>query len=583
MALVVLAVCCALAEWDLFPESQPDEDVGGLQEQVEHLLAHPLNLNTVTIDDLSAVPWLNPVLAERIVGFRDSVGRFHGVGQLRQVPGVAPSLYRVLAPVFRTDERPPPRAWTGELVARSAGAAPFSDLERLSWFGRATVRRGPWTGVALVDKDLGESQPADWAGFGLQYWDGRLGAVLGDFTAGSGLGLVLSGYSRGSAEHTGRSATGPLGLRVLQTAAETRAMRGVGLEYLRDGWRGMVFGSRRQLDARLNADGTVARLRLDGVHGDSAARAEQDLVGELGGGLLLGRRLGRLTLTGQVAAATFDRDFAPGDSAGSLAGRRLASGSIAADIVAGTYRVALEGGASSAGGLAVAGELNAAWSGLSTGLAMTAYSRDFLSPYGRWRSLTGRRDRLNARLRIGYGVAGFDVAVAGRTYRDFEDDSLPADLELELAQKLGQLRVHLDFGWQFRLEDQRQRRSRLELDYGLPGRAGITFRIEDRYPDDAAGRGVLVGATGSLESAWFRLAGSAAGAFVSGTGVRLYWSEPGVMRIGQSFSTASSAWRFSCSPVVELGRTATLGLKVGATLQDTLAVDFAGQIQLGVN
>jgi hypothetical protein len=582
VALVVLVVCCALAGWDLFPESQADEDVAGMQEQVEYLLAHPMNLNAVTPDDLSAVPWLNPILAERIVGFRDSVGQFRGVSQLRQVPGITPSLYQALAPVFRVD-KPAVRAWTGDLVARSFGVVPAGSFEQASWFGRATIRRGPWTGVALLEKDRGETGPADWTAYGLQHWDGRLGVVLGDFTAGSGLGLVLSGPSRGSAEHTGRSATGPLGLRVLQTAAETRAMRGLGLEYFRDGWRGIVFGSRRLLDARLNADGTVGRLRLDGVHGDSAARAEQDLVIELGGGLLAGRRFGRLVLTSQAAAVEFDRDFAPGDSAGSLVGRRVASGSIAADIAAGAYRLGLEGGVSSAGGFAIAGELDGSWSGLSAGLAMTAYSRDFLAPYGRWRTLTGRRDRLNARLRMGYGFAGFDVAVAGRTYRDFTEDSLPADLELELAQKIGQLRVDVDLGWQFRQVNQRQRRSRLELDYRPRGRGGFIFRVEDRYPEDAAGRGILVGMTGRLESGWLRLAGSAAGTCVSGTGVRMYWPEPGVMRIGQSYSTARSAWRFCCSPVVGIGRAAHLGFKVGATLQDTLSVDFAGQFQLSVN
>jgi competence protein ComEA len=47
-----------------------------------------LNLNTASVDDLDALPGVGPVLAERIVAWRDAHGPFASVDQLREVSGI---------------------------------------------------------------------------------------------------------------------------------------------------------------------------------------------------------------------------------------------------------------------------------------------------------------------------------------------------------------------------------------------------------------------------------------------------------------------------------------------------------------
>jgi competence protein ComEA len=53
----------------------------------------PVNLNTATASDLDALPGIGPVLAQRIVSYRDQQGRFTSVEQLDDVPGIGPSIY----------------------------------------------------------------------------------------------------------------------------------------------------------------------------------------------------------------------------------------------------------------------------------------------------------------------------------------------------------------------------------------------------------------------------------------------------------------------------------------------------------
>ena len=55
-----------------------------------------LNLNTATAAQLDKLPGVGPVLAERIVAYRDSRGGFRSVGDLRQVDGIGDAKYAEL-------------------------------------------------------------------------------------------------------------------------------------------------------------------------------------------------------------------------------------------------------------------------------------------------------------------------------------------------------------------------------------------------------------------------------------------------------------------------------------------------------
>lgn len=58
-----------------------------------------LDLNAATAADLEELPGVGPVLAERILAWRDSDGPFTEVGQLREVSGIGEKTFQRLAPL----------------------------------------------------------------------------------------------------------------------------------------------------------------------------------------------------------------------------------------------------------------------------------------------------------------------------------------------------------------------------------------------------------------------------------------------------------------------------------------------------
>ncbi|MDX1510981.1 MAG: ComEA family DNA-binding protein [Nitriliruptorales bacterium] len=58
-----------------------------------------LDLNRASASDLEELPGIGPVLAARIIAWRDQQGRFEDVGQLREISGIGEKTFQSLAPL----------------------------------------------------------------------------------------------------------------------------------------------------------------------------------------------------------------------------------------------------------------------------------------------------------------------------------------------------------------------------------------------------------------------------------------------------------------------------------------------------
>lgn len=64
----------------------------------------PLDLNTATVEQLDGLPGIGPVLAKRIVEFRQQHGPFAMVEDLVEVPGIGPRTLERLRPLIRVGD-----------------------------------------------------------------------------------------------------------------------------------------------------------------------------------------------------------------------------------------------------------------------------------------------------------------------------------------------------------------------------------------------------------------------------------------------------------------------------------------------
>lgn len=560
-------------------ESVPDKDDIAVREEVELLLRHPVDLNRAGVDDLLSIPWLSPLLAHRIISFRDSLGGVGYVTELRLVPGMTEEVYRSLLPVVTVGSRREP-GWTAEVVLRAATDTMPPYARAWQSFGRMRLERGPWLATAILDRDRGERNWADWFGTGLQYSGSKWKAVLGDFSAGTGLGLVLAGPSRRAGAGWTGETPGPSGLRLAGSALENRNLRGVGAEFSRGNWKVIGTGSSAGRDARLNPDGTVRRLALSGVHDDSASTAGRNLVQEASAGLGLVRAWPNLRLGATASGVKYSRVFAPSDSVGSFAGSSLVAGGLSLEAKTGAYLVGAEAAFSSGGRGAGALEVSGRWRGLAAEMKAAGYDRRYFAPLGRWRTLTDRRSRLDCRGRVGYKTGRFSLSVQGNTYRDFELDSLPARIEACLSAKSVGFSAELRLGRSYKLEQERFRTTRFTVLF-IPSKIGEARLVfADEYPELSVGRGMMFGIAAKTEPGrlWFALA--AARFDISGPGIRMYMSEYGPMRTGSSFSTSGSAWRAGLGCGFRLSRGTGLGFKLGYTCTSASVLELGAQLEM---
>ena len=78
----------------------------GAQPPPDHGAGEPtstVNVNTATEADLERLPGIGPVLARRIVQYREAKGLFRRLDDLLEVEGIGPRLFQRLQPLLRLD------------------------------------------------------------------------------------------------------------------------------------------------------------------------------------------------------------------------------------------------------------------------------------------------------------------------------------------------------------------------------------------------------------------------------------------------------------------------------------------------
>jgi hypothetical protein len=329
---------------DVLTESEDEQ----LLEYILWLKENPLDLNRATIPQLEAMPGISPMEAQRVIEFRERVGRFSSIEQLREVDGGGIDLARRLGPFVHVGgseltEIPSP-------LRVQVRARVISDLQQRRGFQtgayagtvpkmyqRVLVQSGKDIEAGIVlEKDAGERFGDGFvAGYArLRDLPGGFDVLAGDYTVGSGQGLLLSrssSFGKGSEVVQGAMRSGS-GISPHRSTEEFSFFRGVAVSK-HTGVAGYmvttsVFFSRRQLHGTPVDEHAISSFYRDGLFRTESELRRRGTFSErvIGGRLeLAAPSLWKIGLSG--VSTTFDRNIVPSQAL-SFSGKRFQGFSI---------------------------------------------------------------------------------------------------------------------------------------------------------------------------------------------------------------------------------------------------------------
>ena len=306
---------------DILGEDAQTSEATYLVDRLEELKAKPIDLNTATAEELAQLPWISPLLADKIVTLRRRAGGFRSLVNLSVVEGVTYELLEAINPYVTVSYKGAPTWIPTEGRVRVTGENPVHEAKNLHTYGRLTARPSKEVEVSyLLEKDSGETSLTDFQAAYVSFArDGILSRVTaGDLSAQFGQGLVLwapGGYYRGY-EAVAQAARSSGGVRGYRSSVENGALRGAHVR-LSESWLSLdALVTRTELDASLNDDGTVRRLADTGYHVLRSELEGKDVLREdLFAFHAAGRRSDRLTVYATFTASRYDPEFSSaGDS-----------------------------------------------------------------------------------------------------------------------------------------------------------------------------------------------------------------------------------------------------------------------------
>ena len=314
---------------NLFPAPTEDADYENLYESLFQLYVNPLNLNTVTSDELAATFILSDIQIKSFFSYREKLGPFISLYELQAIPNFdLTTIYRLIPFVIveqkllsiRQTLKNPTQHFlmlrSGKLLEQQKG---FSDIDTASrsisrYQGKALygylryryARTGSYSFGISLEKDSGEEwwewRPkqqilgADFSSFHAQIMNrGKWkNLIIGDFQMQAGQGLIMAaGFSLGKGSEVIRTTyRSTLGLRPYTSVLEANFFRGIAATYAISKQIDLTgFYSRTKRDASVDNisddpdELIISSLLISGYHRTTTEREKHGIIPEQNVGL----------------------------------------------------------------------------------------------------------------------------------------------------------------------------------------------------------------------------------------------------------------------------------------------------------
>jgi hypothetical protein len=279
---------------DVLIETESESEDEDLYDYVEDIITNPIDLNKADIFELTKIPGMDNVSAEKIINHRDKFGYFYSVNELFAVRDLDKNLIGQIIPFlivenkfdqeqfsesdeysipfyskFRTTLR---SRISNDLQTRRGFSNQRFAGSKIKTYNRFQIKydRNFQAGV-LIEKDPGEVLHTDFSSFHFQMKDAGFinNLIIGDYTIELGQGLALwspFGFSKGA------DAVFPVKkssrfIRPYTSAAEYNFFRGAASTIQFNNFRLTGFYSNYNIDASINEESNeIITISKTGFH-----------------------------------------------------------------------------------------------------------------------------------------------------------------------------------------------------------------------------------------------------------------------------------------------------------------------------
>ncbi len=274
---------------DLLEEPGEETDNSDLYNQIEYYMDHPVNLNTASMEELSALPYLDISMAKIIIAHRKKYGNFFSSNELYSISLIPPEVIKKILPFISVtkeyqDKSQPEPNFINEMSLQTRNRI-LNDLQQKAGFrdnkfegnsfhiyNRVKIKyKNTFRLGLLTDKDPGEKSIYDFSSgyFNLSNWGNFNNIILGDYLIEFGQGLTLwspFGFSKGS-DAIYPVKKKPNHVKAYTSSTENNFFRGAAAEYKWEQATLTGFYSKNLFDANVDSvSGLIISTPLDGYH-----------------------------------------------------------------------------------------------------------------------------------------------------------------------------------------------------------------------------------------------------------------------------------------------------------------------------
>ena len=458
---------------DMIFKTDQEIDFELILEDLELLKAHPLDINSATVEDLSQIPFLALNTIIKIIEYRERHGPLKALDELLKIPGFDKLLLDIIRSYVTVGFK---KVEVKKFAARARLQTELPMEEQSSeYYSRTDLLIGQYGVHMVTEKDPYERALLDHYAIGLLVDEGKRKFALGSYNLDLGAGVVLSSVGSFFRGIDFRIMMNERGLVPYTSVIENGGFFGAAFSdsFFVDF---TLFYSNQKLDGRIDSSGFARSVDESGEHVDSLSMTRKNRINEEIFGYDLRYRKLDMLVSSRAYFCHYDPAFAAVDSVAKFYGDDFFIGSVEFKYIGESFVIFSEVARSWKNQIGGLFGFSAVFPYIDFTLAGKYFPGGFYSPKG----IEATPNYAGGTIDLKHHSRVIDVGVNLTLDNRIDEDTTNYDIKLSLAKRLGILDARVNFRHRYRAEEKDISGSGVLLRIRPVGFMFFDFRFEQK-------------------------------------------------------------------------------------------------------